>query len=137
MRLLIQRLTTSYMAIHTTLGRCCNLLTNAIKFTHHGEITVAVSLIQETPSALRLKFEVRDTGIGMDESVKERIFDRFVQADESTTRRYGGTGLGTTIAKQLVELMGGVMALPASSASEAHFGPRSPSQEMNVVVKPT
>ncbi len=84
-----------------------NLLSNAIKFTHQGEITVNVTLVSETEFAIRLRFEVRDTGIGMSAEVQRKIFERFVQADESTTRRYGGTGLGTTIAKQLVELMSG------------------------------
>ena len=83
-----------------------NLLSNAIKFTDRGEIALDVRLLGETDEGLRLRFEVSDTGIGISESVQAKIFDRFVQADESTTRRYGGTGLGTTIAKQLVELMG-------------------------------
>ena len=82
-----------------------NLLSNAIKFTHQGEITVNVTLVSETEFAIRLRFEVRDTGIGMSAEVQRKIFERFVQADESTTRRYGGTGLGTTFAKQLDELL--------------------------------
>ncbi|MGH8852035.1 MAG: ATP-binding protein [Casimicrobiaceae bacterium] len=93
-----------------------NLLSNAIKFTDKGEIAIDVSLLAETQEGLRLRFEVRDTGIGMSTEVQERIFERFVQADDSTTRRYGGTGLGTTIAKQLVELMGG--AIGVSSVQE-------------------
>lgn len=88
-----------------------NLLSNAIKFTERGEIALEVTLLGETEEGLRLRFEVRDTGIGISEAVQQRIFERFVQADDSTTRRYGGTGLGTTIAKQLVELMGGVIGL--------------------------
>ncbi len=88
-----------------------NLLSNAIKFTHQGEITVNVTLLNETESIVRLRFEVRDTGIGMSSEVQDKIFERFVQADESTTRRYGGTGLGTTIAKQLVELMSGAIGV--------------------------
>ena len=91
-----------------------NLLSNAIKFTERGEIYLGVSLLAETEEGLRVRFEVRDTGIGIAEGVQERIFESFMQADDSTTRRYGGTGLGTTIAKQLVELMGGVIGVKST-----------------------
>lgn len=84
-----------------------NLLGNAIKFTEQGEVNLVVGLKKETESAVTARFEVRDTGIGMAPAALSNIFERFVQADQSTTRKYGGTGLGTTIAKQLVELMGG------------------------------
>ena len=91
-----------------------NLLSNAIKFTEQGEINVNVSLLAETGEGLKVRFEVRDTGIGIVEEVQSKIFERFVQADNSTTRRYGGTGLGTTIAKQLVELMGGAIGVKST-----------------------
>ncbi len=91
-----------------------NLIGNAIKFTEKGSVTVHVSLISESESTLRLKFSVRDTGIGISEDAQRRIFDSFAQADESTSRRFGGTGLGTTIAKQLVELMGGRVGLESA-----------------------
>lgn len=84
-----------------------NLIGNAIKFTEKGSVTVHVSLIEEDAASARMKFSVRDTGIGITADAQRRIFDSFAQADESMTRRFGGTGLGTTIAKQLVELMGG------------------------------
>jgi len=84
-----------------------NLLGNAIKFTERGEVSLAVSLKQESQDGITARFEVRDTGIGISPESLPKIFERFVQADQSTTRKYGGTGLGTTIAKQLVELMGG------------------------------
>lgn len=84
-----------------------NLMGNAIKFTERGAVGLAVSLKQETDVAVTARFEVKDTGIGISPEALPRIFERFVQADQSTTRKYGGTGLGTTIAKQLVELMGG------------------------------
>lgn len=80
-----------------------NLVGNAIKFTESGSITVAVD---QLPSG-DLRFLVRDTGIGIPEDKLEHIFESFSQADSSTNRKYGGTGLGTTISKQLIELMGG------------------------------
>jgi two-component system, sensor histidine kinase RpfC len=98
-----------------------NLLSNAIKFTDRGQIVLEVKLLGETGEGLRLRFEVSDTGIGISESVQAKIFERFVQADESTTRRYGGTGLGTTIAKQLVELMGGVIGVKSALGSGSTF----------------
>jgi two-component system, sensor histidine kinase RpfC len=84
-----------------------NLTGNAVKFTERGSITVHVSKLEDFGSTVRLKFLVRDTGIGIPTDALSCIFDSFAQADQSTTRRFGGTGLGTTIAKQLVELMGG------------------------------
>src|SRR5690606_31003435 len=84
-----------------------NLLSNAIKFTERGYVALEAHLLAADEGSALVRFEVHDTGIGMDPDVVERIFDAFSQADTSTTRRYGGTGLGTTIAKQLVELMGG------------------------------
>lgn len=84
-----------------------NLIGNAIKFTARGTVDVRVSLVGEGPARVHVRFEIIDTGIGIAPEVLDRIFDHFTQADESTTRHYGGSGLGTTIAKQLVELMGG------------------------------
>lgn len=91
-----------------------NLVANAVKFTERGSVTVHVSVQQETDSRVQLKFSVRDTGIGIAPEVQQRIFESFMQADQSTTRRFGGTGLGTTIAKQLVELMGGRIGLESA-----------------------
>jgi len=91
-----------------------NLAGNAVKFTERGSVTVHVSLQEETESAVRVKFSVRDTGVGIPPEAQQRIFDSFTQADQSTTRRFGGTGLGTTIAKQLVELMGGKIGLESA-----------------------
>jgi two-component system sensor histidine kinase RpfC len=91
-----------------------NLAGNAVKFTERGSVTVHVSLQEETESAVRVKFSVRDTGVGIAPEAQQRIFESFTQADQSTTRRFGGTGLGTTIAKQLVELMGGRIGLESA-----------------------
>ena len=88
-----------------------NLLGNAIKFTERGEVTIAVEQVKETSDGVTARFEVRDTGIGISPDALGRIFERFAQADDSMTRRYGGSGLGTTIAKQLVELMGGTIGV--------------------------
>jgi two-component system sensor histidine kinase/response regulator len=83
-----------------------NLLSNAVKFTEEGEAVLRVGLVEESEEAV-IRFEVSDTGIGMSEEQRARLFRSFSQADASTTRRYGGTGLGLAISKQLVELMGG------------------------------
>ena len=91
-----------------------NLAGNAVKFTERGSVTVHVSQQEETETSVRLKFSVRDTGVGIPPEAQQRIFDSFTQADQSTTRRFGGTGLGTTIAKQLVELMGGKIGLESA-----------------------
>lgn len=91
-----------------------NLVGNAVKFTEQGSVIVHVSLLEEFEDGVKLKFSVRDTGIGISQEAQDRIFESFVQADQSTTRRFGGTGLGTTIAKQLVELMGGRMGLESA-----------------------
>jgi two-component system, sensor histidine kinase RpfC len=91
-----------------------NLAGNAVKFTERGSVTMHVSLQEESETAVRLKFTVRDTGVGIPPEAQPRIFESFTQADQSTTRRFGGTGLGTTIAKQLVELMGGKIGLESA-----------------------
>jgi len=91
-----------------------NLAGNAVKFTEKGSVTVHVSAHSESEKSVRLKFSIRDTGIGIPAEAQARIFESFTQADQSTSRRFGGTGLGTTIAKQLVELMGGKLGLESA-----------------------
>jgi len=88
-----------------------NLIGNGVKFTESGSVTLTVSSLAESDRTVRLRFEVRDTGIGIKPELQGRIFESFAQADDSTSRRYGGTGLGTTISKQLVEMMGGQIGL--------------------------
>jgi two-component system sensor histidine kinase RpfC len=84
-----------------------NLLSNAVKFTERGEIALHVTVVDYTAKDAQVRFEVRDTGIGIPVPKQAIIFEPFTQADDSITRVYGGTGLGTTIARQLVALMGG------------------------------
>jgi polar amino acid transport system substrate-binding protein len=84
-----------------------NLSNNAVKFTETGEIIVSTELVKKDEDQVTLKFSVQDTGIGMTAEQAAKLFQPFVQADSSTTRKYGGTGLGLTISKRLVEMMGG------------------------------
>jgi two-component system, sensor histidine kinase and response regulator len=87
-----------------------NLVSNAVKFTDHGSVTVRVTSTQDG-EALHLTMAVEDTGIGMDAQTCARLFQAFAQADSSTSRKYGGTGLGLAISKRLVELMGGTLSV--------------------------
>jgi len=98
-----------------------NLAGNAVKFTEQGSVTVHVSSQGETETGTCLKFSVRDTGIGIAPEAQKRIFESFTQGDQSTTRRFGGTGLGTTIAKQLVELMGGRIGMESAAGLGSTF----------------
>jgi len=84
-----------------------NYLSNAVKFTEHGTITLRSVVVEETRDDVLLRFEVSDTGIGIEAAALERLFSAFVQVDNSTTRKYGGTGLGLAITRKLAELMGG------------------------------
>lgn len=96
-----------------------NLIGNAIKFTETGEVSLTVYLSDEPTR--RLQFEVRDSGIGISSDDQEKIFEAFTQADASTTREYSGTGLGLTISKQIVELMGGEIGLRSQIGSGSTF----------------
>ena len=93
-----------------------NLISNAVKFTHEGEISVGVELEEEYNNNLTLLFYVEDTGVGIPRNKIESIFNSFTQAEESTSRKYGGSGLGTTIAKQLVTLMHGEIWVQSPSS---------------------
>ena len=104
-----------------------NLLGNAIKFTTHGQVRLAVTDYAVSPSTpesamqVGLRFAVHDTGIGIENDQLTRIFDAFSQADETTTRTYGGTGLGLTISRQLVSLMGGTLCVRSTPGQGSEF----------------
>lgn len=98
-----------------------NFVGNAIKFTHHGEIALRIQTLSRGDHDVALRFSVRDTGIGVPADKLATIFEKFSQADTSTTRKYGGTGLGLTISKRLAELMGGKMGVNSEVGQGSEF----------------
>ena len=98
-----------------------NLLGNAVKFTEEGEVILRAELAGETAASVSIRFEVSDTGIGIAPEAQARIFERFTQADGTVSRRFGGTGLGTTIVKQLVDLMGGQVGVQSEPGKGSTF----------------
>jgi signal transduction histidine kinase/CheY-like chemotaxis protein len=98
-----------------------NLIGNALKFTEAGSVRVAVRVAEELTEAVRLRFEVADTGIGIEPDQRERLFEPFAQADSSTTRKYGGTGLGLSICQRLVHLMQGDIGLESQPGQGSTF----------------
>ncbi len=98
-----------------------NLLGNAIKFTPQGSVRLAIARVADLPAGARLRFEVRDTGIGMSPEVRQQLFQPFNQGDSSITRRFGGTGLGLSICKRLVDLMGGEIGVISEEGHGSTF----------------
>jgi two-component system sensor histidine kinase/response regulator len=98
-----------------------NLVNNAVKFTDRGEVRVTVTLEEQASERVKLKFSVRDSGIGMTPEQTARLFQAFTQADTSTTRKYGGTGLGLSISKRLVEMMGGEIWVESNYGAGSTF----------------
>lgn len=106
-----------------------NLVGNAIKFTSTGEVVISVDIVDEHDDNISVRFEVRDTGIGIDAHARDSIFESFSQADGSTTRRFGGTGLGLTISRQLVELMSGRIGVDSAVGVGSTFWFEIPMQK--------
>ncbi|MFD2161776.1 response regulator [Paradesertivirga mongoliensis] len=98
-----------------------NLVGNSIKFTHKGEVYIGVSLTKQDGEDLELTFEVRDTGIGIPQDKLSRLFKAFSQVDSSTTRKYGGTGLGLVICERLAKIMGGEIDVSSSEGKGTSF----------------
>lgn len=98
-----------------------NLVGNALKFTQNGEIFIKAEFVEDLDAKQKLRFYVNDTGIGIPKEKQEKIFDGFSQADGSTTRKYGGTGLGTTISRQLAEIMGGEIGVESEEGIGSTF----------------
>jgi signal transduction histidine kinase len=105
-----------------------NLLTNALKFTEQGQVVLRATLTHTGNEPIRIRFSVIDSGIGIPADQLEHIFDRFTQVDSASSRHHGGVGLGLTICKRLVGLMGGRMWAESPAAEAAHLSSSCPSR---------
>ena len=103
-----------------------NLASNAVKFTDAGEVVIRAQVEDETDAGPVVRFEVTDTGLGLEDTDRQRLFEPFSQADSSTTRRFGGTGLGLAICRQLVTAMGGELGVESELGRGARSGSRCP-----------
>jgi len=117
-----QALPTALVGDPSRLGQVLlNLGNNAVKFTEQGEVLVGIEVVERDAASVRLRFEVRDSGIGMSPEQQERLFQPFSQADASTSRRFGGTGLGLAISRHLVRLMGGELDVQSTLGGGSCF----------------
>jgi signal transduction histidine kinase/ActR/RegA family two-component response regulator len=105
-----------------------NYVANAVKFTSHGEVKLSARLVRRDASGVRVRFSVEDTGIGIPLETQPKLFSKFVQADVSTTRRYGGSGLGLAICRDLATLMGGTTGLESEPGKGSTFWFEAPLQ---------
>jgi len=98
-----------------------NLLSNAIKFTAQGEVNLSVEIIEQSPTNIRIRIHVLDTGVGIDRDNLDKVFESFTQEDGSITRRFGGTGLGLTICREIIEIMGGRIGVDSAPGTGSDF----------------
>jgi two-component system, sensor histidine kinase and response regulator len=106
------------LQIHQVL---LNLLDNAVKYIERGAVTASVAVLKSNERHATLRFAVRDTGIGISPEAQSHIFEPFIQADQTTTRKHSGTGLGLAISKRIVELMGGRMGFESTPIQGSTF----------------